>query len=315
MRKMRDSLLIVLFVAAAIAGLPESACAANVDIEGEILTHPTDQPATVRLLSGKTPVQETIADLKGRFKFKKVAPGPYTIHVERDGYSGKDITVQVADSTQHVSIALEAVRDNPEFAPAFDPFRDFEIPAKAKKEFNLGTSEEQKGCARALPHFQKAVALYPQYSEAFTEIGRCNLQMNDVKAAEEAFKRAVQFSAEVYPMVNLANLYLTEGRTDEALELITRSVRKNPTDGELYATLTRIYFAKGRLREAEVAGHEAHSRGHQSPDIHIILAKIYEGQQNRSAQMTQLMTYLDEKPSGPAADQARKQLDDLKSRK
>src|SRR5262249_45550941 len=158
-----------------------------------------------------------------------------------------------------------------------------EIPAKARKEFNLGTREEPIECARALPHFQKAVALYPQYSEALTEIGRCNLQMNDVKAAEEAFKHAVQVSAEVYPTVNLANLYVTEGRLDEALELISKSLKKSPTDGELYATLTRIYFAKGRLHDAEVAGQEAHSRGHQSPDIHIILAKIYEGQQNRSA--------------------------------
>ena len=191
----------------------------------------------------------------------------------------------------------------------FDPFRDLEIPSKAKREFDVAMRQKKDvRCAKSMPHLQKAVMIFPKYGEAYTEIGRCYVQMDNRPAAEDAFKKAIQFSNAVYPSVNLSSLYLDEGRGNEAQQLITPLLRKNPTEPELYAAMARIYFAQGRLPEAERAGLEAHSLGHDSPDIHLILAKVYESQQNRAALVTQLRIYLEEKPEGPAADQARKQL-------
>ena len=211
-------------------------------------------------------------------------------------------------------ITLQAVPGEPGFSPAFDPFRDLDIPRQAKKEFYLGMRARKGGqCAKTVLHLQKAVAIYPRYGEAFTEIGRCYLQMDNRAASEEAFKKAIQFSSGVYPAVNLSNLYVDEGRLDEAQQLITRLLPQNPTEGELYAALARIYFAKGRLHDAEVAGLEAHSRGHESPDVHLILAKIYEGQGNRAALITQLRTYLDENPQGTMADQVRRKLSNIQN--
>jgi tetratricopeptide (TPR) repeat protein len=195
-----------------------------------------------------------------------------------------------------------------------DPFRDLAIPSRARKEFDSGMRQKKDvKCTKRLPHLQKAVALFPRYGEAFTEIGRCYVQMDNRAAAEEAFKKAIQVSSGVGPAVDLSSLYLDEGRLDEAQRLITPLLPKNPTEPELYAALARIYFAQGRLRDAELAGLEAHSRGHESPDIHLILAKIYENQKNRAALITQLRIYLEEKPEGPAADQTRKQLSTIEN--
>ena len=202
----------------------------------------------------------------------------------------------------------------PGLSGGFDPFRDLEIPSRAKKEFDIGMRQKKDvKCAKTLPHLQKAVTIFPKYGEAYTEIGRCYVQMNNRAAAEEAFKKAIQFSNGVYPSVNLSSLYLDEGRLDEAQQLISRLLPKNPTEPELYASLARIYYAQDRLHDAELAGLEAHSRGHESPDIHLILAKIYESQNNRAALITQLRIYVEEKPEGPAADQARKQLSAIQS--
>ncbi len=201
------------------------------------------------------------------------------------------------------------VGDEPGLSSSFDPFRDLEIPSRAKKEFEAGMRQRKDvKCAKAMPHLQKAVAIFPKYGEAYTEIGRCYVQMNDRAAAEDAFKKAIQFTTGVYSAVNLSSLFLDEGRLDEAQQLITRLLPKNPTEPELYAALARIYFAQGRLRDAELAGLEAHSRGHESSDVHLMLAKIYEGQGNRAALITQLRMYLEEKPEGAMADQVRKQL-------
>src|SRR5262249_15616320 len=154
----------------------------------------------------------------------------------------------------------------------------------AKKEYELGIREQKDGkCDVRLTHLQKAVELYPQYAEAFTEIGRCYLQMKDLASAETAFKKAAELSPEVYPTVNLATLYVSEGRLDEAQAIITPLLKTHPTEGELYAAMARIYSAKGQSKEAVSAGLEAHERGHRSPDIHLLLAKIYESQGNRGA--------------------------------
>jgi tetratricopeptide (TPR) repeat protein len=289
--------------------------AQKIDIQGEVVTsNRAGAPIVVRLLKGTTPIQQILADDRGKFKFRKVDPGSYVIHAECDGYYSQDVPVTVSDSTHPVSISLEPVHDDPAFTPAFNPFRALEIPPQAKKEFEAA-AREQKGppCEKAMPHLQKAVAIYPRYGEAFTEIARCYLLMNNPAAAEEAFKKAVQFTGEIYPSVNLATLYVNEGRLDEAQDLITRLLPKNPAQGELYAALTRIYFAKGRIHDAELTGLEAHARGHQSPDVHLILAKIYEDQHNRARLLTQLITYLDENPRGTKADEVRKQLRDLQN--
>jgi tetratricopeptide (TPR) repeat protein len=285
----------------------------KVDVQGEV-TAPgrLEAPATVRLFSGTTAVQTVLADRSGHFKFKKIDPGTYTVHVECFGFYSQDLPVQVVDSNSRISITLQPTPDNPSTTAAIDPFREFDIPGKAKKEYELGIREQRDGkCEVRLTHLQKAVELYPQYAEAFTEIGRCYLQMNDLAYAETAFKKAAGLSREVYPTVNLATLYVSEGRLNEAQALITPLLKTHPTEGELYAAMARIYSANGQLKEAISAGLEAHARGHQSPDIHLLLAKIYESQGNREAMLTQLLNYLDENPHGAAADEVRRQLDAL----
>jgi tetratricopeptide (TPR) repeat protein len=300
-------LLFILTVAGVIAP-------AKADIQGELVgTHFVDIPASVKLFSGRTLVQATMADDHGHFKFSKVDSGSYVIHVESDGYYAQDVPVQVANSTSHVSITLQPTPDNPSTRATFDPFRDLDIPRTAKKEFELGMREQKDGkCDMRLAHLKKAVALYPRYGEAFTEIARCYLLMNDTAAAEAAFKSAIPISPGVYASVNLATLYTNEGKVDEAEALINPLLQKNPTEGELYGALARIHFARGRLREAEAAALEAHRRGHRSPDIHLILAKIYEDQGKRGALLTQLSDYLDENPHGSTADQVRRRMEELR---
>jgi tetratricopeptide (TPR) repeat protein len=310
------SVLLILSFAGTFIVMPSGLAASKVDIQGEVLAgRPRiDKPPLVRLLKGTVTVQEMPADSNGRFRFKNVDRGSYTIHVECDGYYGQDVPVVASDTTPRVSITLQAAPGETPTSSAFDPFREFDLPPRARKEFDLGRREQKTGqCARAMPHFQKAVAMYPRYSEAFSEIGRCNVQMGNLAAAEESFKKAVQFGSGIGPTVDLANLYVTQQRFDEGEKLITRLLPQNPAEGDLYAVLARIYFARGRTRDAELAGLEAHSRGHQSPDIHLILAKIYENQRNRPALITQLRTYLDENPLGTIPDQVRKQLQDVQS--
>src|ERR1051326_936027 len=83
------------------------------------------------------------------------------------------ITTSVYSASQRAGI-----EDKP--ASSFDPFRDLEIPSRAKKEFDAGMRQRKDvKCAKTMPHLQKAVAIFPRYGEAYTEIGRCYVQMSN----------------------------------------------------------------------------------------------------------------------------------------
>src|SRR5689334_17626651 len=113
----------VVSIAGFFIAAPASISASKVDIEGEIVTaRRMDRPASLRLSNGQKVIQETLADARGRFRFRKIDPGSYVIHIECDGYYGQDVPVQTADSTRRVSITLQPVPDETAFTPAFDPF-------------------------------------------------------------------------------------------------------------------------------------------------------------------------------------------------
>ena len=119
------------------------------------------------------------------------------------------------------------------------------------------------------------------------------------------------FNRKIDAAISLADLYFSQKRFEEGRNLIIPLLTQHPTEGDLYAALARNYFAVGQIHDAELAGLNAQSRSHKSADVHLLLAKIYEGQHNRAALITQLKAYLDESGSGPTADAVRKQLRDL----
>src|SRR5215831_19694016 len=96
---MRNFLVLISFAFSAVA-------AQKIDIQGEVVTsNRAGAPIVVRLLKGTTPVQQMLADDRGKFKFRKVDPGSYVIHAECDGYYSQDVPVVVSDSTHPVSIS------------------------------------------------------------------------------------------------------------------------------------------------------------------------------------------------------------------
>ena len=66
------------------------------DIQGEVVTsNRIATPILVRLFKGTTQIQQMLTDDRGKFKFRKVDPGSYTIHAECDGYYAQDVPVQI----------------------------------------------------------------------------------------------------------------------------------------------------------------------------------------------------------------------------
>ena len=297
--------------------IPASLLAA--DIEGEVRTGlraGLQHVATVQLLDGSRVVKETYTDLDGRFDFTEIPARLYRIRVKYAGFADGEIVVTpvAGAATTRVSITLKPAETSSGVSHEVVAADELNVPKAAAREFEKGLELRKKGdCEKALPHLLKAVSVYDRYGSAFNELGQCARQKGRLAEAETYLRKAVQHSSSFTTSVNLANLYLGSGRLGDAQQVIEAAIRAHPTEGDLFFALARIRFEQGKVREAETAGLEAHSRNHATADVHLLLARMYLEGKNYPALITQLETYLIENPTGAAAAQVRASLSEIQS--
>ena len=67
-------------------------------------------------------------------------------------------------------------------------------------------------------------------------------QLNDSVNVEKIFEEGMRvFPDSSYFMINLINIYLYSDRNEQAINLLTTAIAKNPTDPELYNALGNVY--------------------------------------------------------------------------
>ena len=295
--------------------LPASLLA--IDIDGEVrvgLRSGLAKPARVQLLREHQVVYEQFTGLDGRFEFHSVEPASYLVRAIYDNLPQTDVVVNVAggNTRYRVPITIKPPKDGPVGKTQVVSVDQLLIPKDARKEYEEGLKDRKAGdCTKAATHLQKAVTKAPKFGEAFNELGICLKSQNDLAGSENAFKKAIELNATIYPSINLADLYAGQKRFAEARRIVDAARQKNPGEGDLLFALARIEFDQGHLKEAEAAGLEAHSRIHRTADVHLLLAKVYLASKNTPAVVGQMQAYLAENPNGPMADVVRKNLKGL----
>lgn len=121
------------------------------------------------------------------------------------------------------------------------------VPEAAQTEFKLGLKEmDAKHWEEAKDHFQKAITLFPKYVEALNSLGLVEIQLNDGKAAVEAFRRATQLD----PTLPRANLYLAQfyydnHRYKDAEPYFLRSAGEQPHSARILTALAYVELQNG----------------------------------------------------------------------
>jgi tetratricopeptide (TPR) repeat protein len=287
------------------------------DVDGEVragVRRGLTEPASVQLLKNGAIIAEQFTDLAGRFEFRGIPAGNYTIRIKYAGFKVEEVPLNLGgrDVRSRVPVTLTPVENPSDVSPSTVSVTELNIPRSARKELEEGLRiRSRRDCVGAVPHFRKAVEIYAKYGEALNELGICYKEMGNLAEAEDAFVKAIEYTSTVYAALNLADLYASQRRFPEAEDVIRAESKRNPAEGDPFFALARIYFDQGRMKEAEAAGLEAHSRSHRAADVHLLLAKIYLAANNYPALATQLQTYLDEDPDSPNTEQVRQTLEQL----
>jgi tetratricopeptide (TPR) repeat protein len=259
-------------------------------------------------------------DGNGGATFDGVGSGRYQVQV-----SGPDVETTKSEIfetggsqgpyiTEHIAVRLTEKADANPPGPALTPI----IPEAARQEFNLGSKEmDKKHWEEAKDHFQKAIAAFPKYAEAFSSLGLVEIQRKDGKNAVEAFRSATQID----PTQQQANLYLGQFyyenlRYKEAEPYLLRTVADQPKSAQILTALANVELQNGETDLALANARKVPSLpNHQQFAVsHLIVAQALAGKGHDDEIAKECEEYLKEAPDSSLAPRVKDTLAKLKSK-
>jgi tetratricopeptide (TPR) repeat protein len=192
------------------------------------------------------------------------------------------------------------------------------VPEAAQKEFNLGSKEmDNKHWEEAKVHFQKAIAAFPKYAEAFNNLGQVEIQLKDGKNAVEAFRSAAQIN----PSLQQANLYLGQFYYEniqykDAEPYLLHASADQPKSAKLLTALANTEMQNGESDLALANARKVPSLpDHKQFAIsHLIVAQALTGKGKDDEIVKEYEEYLKEAPDSPLAPRVKDALAKLKSK-
>ena len=252
-------------------------------------------------------------DGSGGFELNDVTPGDYTLVVDRTGYQVASLQVEVQNFSVH-GVQVELVRTADASTAGSDlpstvSLRELSIPRKAHDDMEKGMAllygkSDYQG---SLKLFQRATQEYPDYYEAYTQIGVAYMGLTDAADSEKAFRRSIEVSQEKYAeaYIGLGELFLKAGRFADAEPLLRKASGIDPRSWQADSQLARALMGLHRPSEAETSALAAIALSPDRPELYLVLANAHDQLQNERALLDDLNHYLKLAPAGPFAEQAR----------
>ena len=260
------------------------------------------------------------ADGNGSVTFDKVTSGRYRVRV-----SGGDIETTTGDLidaggsiggpfvTENISVRLTNLGNEAHGAGIA-----VIVPEGAQKEFKLGLKEmDKKHWEEAKDHFQKAIAAFPKYADAFNNLALAEIQLKDGKDAVESFRSATQID----PNLQQANLYLGQfyyenRQYKEAEPYLLRTAADQPKSAQTLTALANVQLQNGEADLALTNARKVPSLpDHKQFAIsHLIVAQALTGKGKDDEIAKEYEEYLKEAPDSPLAPRVRDALAKLKQK-
>ena len=223
-----------------------------------------------------------------------------TVHVvHREGTHMVHFQVKSADNTV------------PQSKSAITSVAQAQIPKDARNAFRDGLKEwEKKNYQQAAANFEKATALYPQYDEAFNDLGMMYAHLDLPDKSRAAFETAVKLNDKnASADRNLAGLLLRDHNYQAAGDLARKSLAVDPNNAFAWTVAAISDFQTGNPDLAIRACKRAHESPHDGYALcHYVAGQAYERQHDSAAAKLEYDTYFQETPNGPEAPQVKKSL-------
>jgi len=273
------------------------------------------------------PVQATVADRQGRYRFAGLTRGTYYVVVKLDGFQDVRQRVDVAgDMTVNIIMDFQEERtvkpptdfsgeelgvvDVAELSRTYPP-RLIEALKAVEKDIQV------TNYAKALLALEEIIHEAPDLYPAQRIIGMVYQKLGRYRDAESAYKTAADLRpTSAAPLINLGSLYIEEaqaneskgsavvrGILNEALASLNEAVKLKPDASFAYYLLGVTYYKSAFYEEAEDHLKHALDLAPDLFDARLALANVYLKMLEWSNVIIQLDRYLLDNPKSPVRDQ------------
>ena len=238
----------------------------------QLMTRPANTPLTPNVAGelcersgSKAFIEGSIAGLGSEFVVGLKAVNCHTGDVLAQEQATAANKEKVLDALGEASTKLRA-----ELGESLASVQKFDVPLaqettpsfEALKAFSLGRkAEDEKGSAAALPYFQHAVDLDPNFGSAFLGLGIMYNNLGQPSRAAEYLTKAFQLRdhASEREKLHIASSYyqLVTGEQEKAAETFQEWIDSYPRDGTAYTNLANAYTALAQYDKALDAAREA----------------------------------------------------------
>ncbi len=185
------------------------------------------------------------------------------------------------------------------------------IPRDAQKEFDKANGLIAKeNWSKAQEKLTKALEIYPQYVEAYNNVGVVVGRMGDTSAEKENLEKAVTINPRFAPAyVNLGKLSIKLRDFVTAEAYFVKAVASGAADSLTLTLLANVQLLNKHFEQAVSTCLNLHN-GPPVPHTfcHYISAHAMENENRIADARQELKLFLTEESLGPRADQVRKEL-------
>lgn len=263
---------------------------------------------TVESLGGSNRKLTTKTDRKGEFVQLLTESGMYRITASdpKIGSASNDTRVVLGKPSEMVIVLVPSTAAN-----------DSGKAAELKKAFEEGVTASRAGQHDvAIEKFNAALAISPACFDCQFNIGVALMAKKDEKAAEEAWKKALEVKADYAEALNaLSTLYNNQKRFEEAAAMGAKAAAAGGGGaGNADATFNQgiILWNQGKIAEAKAKFEETIKANASHSDAHYQLGMALLNEGKLTEAVTEFETYVKLAPDGQYATQAKGMIAQLK---
>jgi len=193
------------------------------------------------------------------------------------------------------------------------------VPGKASSEYQKGCGAYKgKRFTEAETHLRKAIGVYPDYAAAWVVLGQVFGAQHKRDEARDACERAKAVDPDyVPPYLCLADFAAAENDWEQVASLSKRALELEP----LTNMYSLYYSACAALHLKDLAGAEAKATAaikldtwRRLPELHLLLAHVYEATGDSHAEIAQLREYVKSAPNSQELNDVKGTLAQLEAR-
>ena len=287
-----------------LAGLAPAALAQSTMIKGKVIGANKEPlvgvAITIEALGGVNRKLQTKTDKRGEF---------IQLLTESGGYRVTASDPKIGSASADTKVSLGRVAEMTIVLVPNTAANDAAKAAELKKAFDEGVTASRAGRHdEAIEKFNAALAMAPSCFDCHFNVGVAHMAKKDEKAAEEAWKKALEVKADYPEALNaLSTLYNNQKRFDEAAAMSSKAAAAAGGSGNADATFNQgiILWNQGKAAEAKTKFEETIKLSPSHADAHFQLgmAMLNGGQLAEAVGMFE--TYLKLAPEGQYATQAK----------